>query len=456
MCTNSQCVGRPADHLLCGRVERKSDKKTVVPPYHTIVPAYSSFFQPPFSMPPLRIGIVGGGTVGGGVWELLHQNAAVSIQKIVVRSLRPRDYAAPSDLFTTQMSDVLSNPDIDCVVEVMGGTDTAKDVVLQALKAGKAVVTANKALLAEHLTTVANAQVAANRPLMYEAAVCGGIPIINILQTAYTGDKIQSIEGILNGTTNYMLSKMDQEGADYAAVLKEAQDLRYAEADPTADVEGHDARAKVALLAKLAFGITVEDVTTIPCQGISQITTTDFAYAKASQSTIKLVGTATQASPSSVAIYVAPVMLPLTHTLAGIHGAGNAVTVTSQNMGPCLYTGPGAGRYPTANSVVADILRVAAQPTYAPVAFAKPSTATLETNYTAKFYLRASGTAALPSAETIANWAQECGVPTPQVLDGATVQGSVAFSIDSCTKNQMDALVAKFPSECSVLAMPKI
>jgi homoserine dehydrogenase len=421
---------------------------------------------------PLRVGIVGGGTVGGGVWELLQSHPAlVQVVKIVVRSLhKPRDYAAPTNIFTSDINDVVANKDIDCVVEVMGGTDTAKTVVLQALQAGQAVVTANKALLAEHLTTVATTQTTAQRPLMYEAAVCGGIPIINLLQTAYAGDTVTSIAGILNGTTNYMLSKMEAEGVAYHDVLKEAQDLGYAEADPTADVEGHDARAKLALLAHLAFGgITVPDVTTIPCQGISQITPVDFGYAKtALQSTIKLVGTAHQVDKDVVAMYVAPVMLPYTHTLATISGPGNAVTVTSQNLGPCLYTGPGAGRYPTANSIVADILRIAHQPSYAPAAFdvEKGQSVSLQTDYSAMFYVRimvkdgTSSTTPLPSMESLQDWAQKCALPVK--LQALTVPSGVSNAVavvtdGPCTRRQMDTFVANFPpSEFAVLAMPKL
>lgn len=158
---------------------------------------------------PLRVGLIGGGTVGGGVWTLLknnannsaNANAAVEIKKILVRTIRERDYGAPASAFTTNVADVLDNDEIDCVVEVMGGTDLAKDIVLKALATKKSVVTANKALLAEHLNEVATAQAAAQKPLMYEAAVCGGIPIINTLLTCYTGDVIQSVQGILNGTT---------------------------------------------------------------------------------------------------------------------------------------------------------------------------------------------------------------------------------------------------------------
>ena len=196
-------------------------------------------------------------------------------------------------------------------------------------------------------------------PLGYEAAVCGGIPIINALATAYTGDSIHRIRGICNGTTNYMLSAMEADASvSYNAVLKEAQDLGFAEADPTADVEGHDVRAKIAILAKLAFGKSI-GISDIPCTGISSITATDFLFAKSMDSTIKLVGTASR-DDDKLCVYVSPALVPANHMLANIAGCGNCVSVTSRNLGTCNYTGPGAGRYPTANSVVADIYRAAA------------------------------------------------------------------------------------------------
>jgi homoserine dehydrogenase len=375
-------------------------------------------------MPVLRIGMFGGGTVGGGVYELLSRSAAlqslVRIDKICVRSLdKTRDFAAPSSIFTTDPLDILQNADIDCVVEVMGGTSTAKDYVLAALQAGKAVVTANKALLAEFMVECRQAALSNKQPLLYEAAVCGGIPIIHLLQSCYTTcDEISSIAGIINGTTNYMLTKMEMEGADYDVVLKEAQDLGYAESDPTADVEGHDVRSKICLLTKLAFGTSVSPVTDdIPTVGISSITAMDFWYAESVMQgyTIKLMGTAqkTKSDNSSnddsnnnnkLAVYVSPVLLhKATHVLASISGAGNAIQVTSRNLGTCLYTGPGAGRFPTANSVVADLMRlaqtfqVASSSTStmavdpfpdAPETTPSSPPLTLDANYNSRFYIR--------------------------------------------------------------------
>jgi homoserine dehydrogenase len=258
---------------------------------------------------------------------------------------------------------LVNDPDIDCVVEVMGGSgagSVASNFVNAALRKHKAVVTANKALLASELDSLNELSVSTQTPLLFEAAVCGGIPIIHTLQTCYAGDRIQKVAGICNGTTNYMLGQMEA-GHDYHTALKEAQDLGYAEADPTADVEGHDVRAKICLLAKLAFGATVSQ-NDVPCRGISQLTPSDFLHAGTLNSTIKLLGVAqsnTVDNSQTVSVYVSPHVVSSSHALASARGSGNVVLVESENMGLTTYTGPGAGRYPTANSVVADVARLA-------------------------------------------------------------------------------------------------
>ena len=348
------------------------------------------------SVTPLRIGMFGGGTVGGGVYEILLRKAGfasrpVVISHICVRSLdKPRDFEIDPSVttLTTDPDVILKDESIDCVIEVMGGTTLAKKVVQQSLQHNKAVVTANKALVAECFDELHATK--HNQTLCYEAAVCGGIPIIQLVQSCYAGDTIREIAGIANGTTNYMLSKMEAEGVAYDAVLKEAQDLGYAEADPTADVEGHDVRAKIAILAKLAFGQTLV-VEQIPCKGISAIQEVDFANAKALGCTIKLIGKAQLLNDNQVSVYVSPMLLPLTHLLASAKGSGNAIAVTSDNMGLCTYTGPGAGRFPTANSIVADVVRVANGTT---CCSSIPS-ASLEllTDYEASFYIRTSSEA---------------------------------------------------------------
>jgi homoserine dehydrogenase len=443
------------------------------------------------SAPVYRIGMLGGGTVGGGVYELLRIKqrtlpvvataasttaaataaaaaAVVVVSKICVRDLtKPRDFDidTATTALTTDPMELLS-PDIDCVVEVAGGCDVAKDVVLKALELGKTVVTANKALLFEHMSTIEHvatggaASAGGGKPqLGYEAAVCGGIPIVDVLTTGYAGDTIQSVAGICNGTTNYMLSAMAKDpSVQYADVLREAQDLGYAEADPTADVEGHDVRAKIAILAKLAFGVTVP-MDKIPCTGISQITSIDFAAAKANhRCTIKLIGTAARGSttttvgsnPSGVCVYVTPTLVPLTNQLANVHGCGNCVTVTSKNMGQCTYAGPGAGRYPTANSIVADIYRAAAHalPT---VAFPIPNSClgsdlTVVDDYVACFFIRIPCQTPVSFA-ALGAIAEECGLALASIeeQDGSqltltTSSSSSRSAVDKFCKDVQEKL----------------
>ena len=378
-----------------------------------------------------RLGMLGGGTVGGGVYEILSSRSNIVISKICVRSLeKTRDFEIDpkTTTLTTDVNELLGD-DIDCLVEVAGGSSgVVKDTVFRALQAGKSVVTANKALLAEHMTEIQ--AILAQQPkarIGYEASVCGGIPIIQALSTCYTGDQIHSLQGIMNGTTNYMLSAMAKDTTvSYDAILKEAQDLGYAEADPTADVEGHDVRAKIAILAQLAFGCSSIPVETIPCTGISSITSTDFAWAAERSATIKLIGTAAvQNDGSSLAVYVTPTIVGPTSLLASIQGSGNCVAVTSHNMGgatvPCLYTGPGAGRFPTANSIVADIDR-AATASLPPTAFtvSHPDRVVVA-DYTAEsFYLRIAGTPSLANvfATTVGS---DVPVQSVVVKDGHTI-----------------------------------
>lgn len=375
--------------------------------------------------------MLGAGTVGGGVYEIIAKRGAtslISIDAICVRSLdKPRDFTILSHTnVTTNPNDLLTD-DIDCLVEVAGGSSgVVKDTVFRALQMGKTVVTANKALLAEHLGDIQD--ILKSHPtarIGYEAAVCGGIPIIHTLATCYTGDVIRNVMGICNGTTNYMLTHMEQDSnISYDAILKEAQDLGYAEADPTADVEGHDVRAKIALLAQTAFGSSALNMHTIPCKGISQISSLDFAIAKQRNCTIKLIGTAEQQGHETnnvVSVYVTPALVPLSHTLAPISGSGNCVAVTSENMGVCLYAGPGAGRFPTANSILADMDR-AATGTLPSNAFAVTnSQVTVSDEYSANAWYMRFGT--VSSLANLMAAAERAHVPITSVQfhDGQTI-----------------------------------
>lgn len=340
----------------------------------------------------LTLGLVGGGTVGGGIVEMLRSNPSIKFAKICVRDVsKKRDYEVPDGCsIVSDHNEVLNDPAIDVVVEVMGGTGLAKEVTLKALQSGKSVVSANKALISKHMNEIEAAAAPSNPNggrFLYEAAVCGGIPIINTFLRGLAGDKINTLAGIMNGTTNFILTKMEKEGAGYGATLKEAQDLGFAEADPAADVEGWDARSKLVILVRLAFGIVLDEEQ-VPCTGISQISAEDFQYAKMAGKTIRILGSATGQPDGKVAAWVSPVLVPDTSPLAAILGPTNCVQVCSERLGISSYSGAGAGRYPTANSCVADILDLAAGKAPSHPYGGKVRGGTLADDYESEFYLR--------------------------------------------------------------------
>mmetsp|Transcript_22607 Transcript_22607/g.58882 ORF Transcript_22607/g.58882 Transcript_22607/m.58882 type:complete len:467 (+) Transcript_22607:111-1511(+) len=327
-----------------------------------------------------KVGIVGGGTVGGGIVEILERRreqlvaatggSSLEVKAVVVRdAAKARDWTAPPGCVVTEdLEAVLGDDDVDLVVEVMGGTTLAKDVVFRALRAGKDVVTANKALIADCLPEIeavvaeANAAQGAGAPRVqfgYEAAVCGGIPIIHTMNTDFVGDEVTRLRGIMNGCTNFMLTKMEAEGLSYADCLAEATALGYAEEDPTLDVGGFDARSKLAILVRLAFGVDVDE-TLISCTGIAGLETIDFEYARGQlDGTIKLLGVAELDGAGGLTAYVTPALVPRGATLASISDATNAVEVASRNLEASLFVGRGAGRFPTANSCVSDVVACA-------------------------------------------------------------------------------------------------
>lgn len=337
----------------------------------------------------LGIGLVGCGTVGGGVAKILleHGNRVaaragrpLALRKVVVRdSNKPRAAVFPPDLISTDVADVLDDPAIHVVVELIGGTTQAKSIVLGALAAGKHVVTANKALLAEAGAEVFEAARAAERTVCFEAAVAGGVPIIRAIGESLAANQITAIQAILNGTSNFILTAMSERGIGYGAALTEAQQLGYAEADPTLDVDGSDAAHKLAILAQIAFGVAAKP-TDIERHGIDALDAMDIRFADELGYTIKLLAEAwtseTRNAPSSkfhapssrVALHVAPVLLRHTDLLAQVRGAYNAIAVHGDLAGETLYQGPGAGQMPTASAVVADLIDLAvgrAQRTFA-------------------------------------------------------------------------------------------
>ncbi len=336
----------------------------------------------------MKIGIFGLGTVGGGVIKILTtQTTTIEIAKVCVRDpKKSRDFELPENCeVVTNFDDILNDPEIDTVVELIGGTTAAWDIVKTAIEKNKNVVTANKALIAEHMTELQT--LLKNHPTVdfgFEAAVGGGIPIIHTLQRDAALDEITQLSGIINGTTNFILSKMEKEGAAYDDVLAEAQALGYAEADPTADVGGFDARAKISILAKLAFGVNIPEET-IQTKGIENITDIDFSYAHSLNSTIKLLAVAEKQN-NEISIFVSPVLVPQENTLAKINGATNAVSFKSDNLQETTLIGQGAGRFPTGNAVASDILAISENKCSA--AFAKSSEANVQDDLEKNFYIR--------------------------------------------------------------------
>ncbi|MCW2785510.1 MAG: hom [Marmoricola sp.] len=320
---------------------------------------------------PIRVALLGCGVVGTQVARLIAAQATdltarvgapVELVGIAVRRLSaPRDPSVPVELFTTDAEGLVTREDVDVVVEVIGGIEPARTLILAALGAGASVVTANKALLAEDGATLFAAAEAADRDLYYEAAVAGAIPILRPLRESLAGDKVTRVLGIVNGTTNFILDKMDTSGAGFTEALEEAQALGYAEADPTADVEGFDAAAKAAILASLAFHtrVTAADVYR---EGIAEVTASDVASARAMGCVVKLLAIcALEEGPDGTAVSarVHPAMIPTSHPLASVRGAYNAVFVESEAAGQLMFYGPGAGGAPTASAVLGDLVTVA-------------------------------------------------------------------------------------------------
>jgi homoserine dehydrogenase len=321
---------------------------------------------------PLKVAVLGCGSVGSQVVRLLGEQAGdlaarvgapVELVGVAVRRLdAPRDVDVPEGLLTTDAAGLVARDDVDLVVEVIGGIEPARSLILSALENGKSVVTANKALLAEDGPTLFEAAEKAGRDLYYEAAVAGAIPILRPLRESLAGDRVTRVLGIVNGTTNFILDKMDSSGAGFAEALEEAQELGYAEADPTADVEGFDAAAKAAILASLAFHtrVTAADVHR---EGIAEVTAADVASAREMNSVVKLLAICelreTEDAQSAVAVRVHPAMIPRSHPLASVREAYNAVFVESEAAGQLMFYGPGAGGAPTASAVLGDLVTVA-------------------------------------------------------------------------------------------------
>ncbi|MCK9861586.1 homoserine dehydrogenase [Paenibacillus sp. ATY16] len=317
-------------------------------------------------MKPVKVGLLGLGTVGTGVVRIVegHQEdlqsqvgSPIVIEKILVQNKsKVRSISIDANKLTEDPWEIISNPDIDVIVEVMGGIGSTKEYIMEALTRGKHVVTANKDLMALHGPEILAKAQEHGCDVLYEASVAGGIPIIRTLVEGFSSDRITKIMGIVNGTTNYILSKMSLEGASYGDVLKEAQELGYAEADPTSDVEGLDAARKMTILATLGFRakVALDDVSV---QGMSKVSKEDILYAKRLGYEVKLLGIA-ERQDDQFSISVQPTMVKKSHPIASVNGVYNAVYVYGEAVGETMFYGPGAGELPTATSIVSDLVAV--------------------------------------------------------------------------------------------------
>lgn len=315
----------------------------------------------------IGIGLLGAGTVGGTlVARLIGDADAISsktgltfdVRRVGVQNLgKERPFSFTDGLLTDQLAEVVDDPSVDLVVEVMGGLDPAGDLILRALEAGKPVISANKELIAARGPELIAAAEKSGVPFLFEAAVGGGIPIIRPLSETLAGEKIDRVLGIVNGTTNFIVTQMSEQGTDYDAALEEAQGLGYAEPDPTADVSGADAAAKAAILASLAFGTWV-GISDVYHEGIEAITAVDIGFAEDFGYVVKLIGVCERVE-AGISARVHPAMIPLDHPLAGIRGATNAIFIEGPTIDSLLFAGPGAGGDPTATAVLGDMIDAA-------------------------------------------------------------------------------------------------
>ena len=316
-------------------------------------------------MQQVKLGIIGGGTVGSGVYEALQRNGAllasrlgvtVNVERVAVRDLKKtRAAKIPRALLTTDWREVVFDPQVELVAELIGGTTVAREAILAALKLGKPVITANKALLSAHGEELFAAAKKYGTNLYYEASVCGGIPIIKALREGFVGNRINALYGIVNGTCNYILTRMKLEGADFGAVLADAQKLGYAETPPDLDIDGHDAAHKTGILASLAHGFWIKPKN-IHVEGIRHVSALDIKFAGELGYTIKLLGTVKKLEGKCrVQVSVYPTLVPNNHVLASVNGVFNAVFVRGDVVGDSLFYGRGAGKDATASAVLSDI-----------------------------------------------------------------------------------------------------
>ena len=316
----------------------------------------------------VRLGVLGHGVVGSAFVALVSQQSddilarsgvRLEVAQVCIRDTKKKHTLPKGAVLVSDPYAVVQSSEVDLVVELMGGIDPASELIFAALNANKPVVTANKALLARHGAELFSAADAASTDLLFEAAVCGGIPLIRPLRESLRGEPITRVMGIVNGTTNFILTKMSELGADYQVALAEAQQLGFAEADPTADVQGHDAAAKIAIIASIAFGTTVR-ADDVYCEGITKITAADITIAHKFGFAVKLLGVAeVDTASSKLSVRVHPALVPLTNPLAAVRESFNAVVVDGRASGSLMFYGRGAGGEPTASAVLGDVIDAA-------------------------------------------------------------------------------------------------
>lgn len=398
----------------------------------------------------IKIAVLGYGTVGSGVVEVIRTNQEVINKRVgeeldikYILDLREFPGSPVEHLIVHDFEQIVNDDEVKIVVEVMGGIEPAYTFVKKSLLAGKSVVTSNKALVEKHGAELLSIAKEKNINFLYEASVGGGIPIIRPLATSLTGDVIDEITGILNGTTNYMMSKMYSEGADYDAVLKEAQAMGFAERDPSADVEGHDACRKIAILSSIISGKTVnfEDIYT---EGITKITQEDIQYAKELGMKIKLLASCSRDGDKLCAI-VAPHMVSKDHPLYNIEGVFNAIFVKGNMLGDSMFYGSGAGKLPTASAVVGDIVEAAKNPTQSMMATWDAEVAELEEKSDTKkrFFVRIKGTEA--------EYKEKLCKAFGPIQTVTLVDGEFAFVTEVMSEGAYEAAAEKFPQICQMI-----
>lgn len=398
----------------------------------------------------IKIAVLGYGTVGSGVVEVINTNGGVINERIgdtleikYVLDLRDFPGTPVEKLITHNFEDIVNDEEVKVVVEVMGGIEPAYTFVKKSLLAGKSVATSNKALVAKHGAELLAIAKENNINFLYEASVGGGIPIIRPLASSLTGDVIEEITGILNGTTNYMMTKMYNENADYDAVLKEAQAMGYAERDPSADVEGHDACRKIAILSSIISGkqVDFEDIYT---EGITEVSLEDIQYAKAMDMKIKLLASCKRSGEKLCAI-VAPHLVAKSHPLYNIEDVFNAIFVKGNMLGDSMFYGSGAGKLPTASAVVGDIVEAAKNPNRSMMATWDAEKLTLEEkkDILKKFFVRVKG------SEEALKVDLENAFGTIQVVN--VVEGEFGFVTEVMSEGAYEAAASKFPQICRMI-----